>query len=51
MENIVPQIVQKIMGHANISTTMIYSHLATDHLRNAIKRVSSRIATDTKVAH
>lgn len=32
--------VQKLMGHTNIQTTMIYSHQTTDHLRNAISKIS-----------
>ena len=35
--------VQKLMGHANISTTMIYAHLAPDHLKSAIDRLSIRL--------
>ena len=27
--------VQKLMGHADIKTTMIYSHLAPEHLKGA----------------
>ena len=42
--------VQKLMGHAEISTTMIYAHLAPDHLRKAIYRLSSRFnGTSPKV--
>lgn len=29
--------VQKLLGHTDIKTTMIYAHLAPDHLRNAVK--------------
>jgi len=42
--------VQKLMGHADISTTMIYAHLAPDHLKNAIDRLSSRF-NGTNLAH
>ena len=28
--------VQKLLGHAEINSTMIYAHLATKHLRNAV---------------
>jgi len=31
--------IQKLMGHSNISTTMIYAHLAPDHLRNSLSRL------------
>jgi site-specific recombinase XerC len=27
--------VQKMLGHANISSLMIYSHLSPDHVRHA----------------
>lgn len=42
MEGVDLPTVQKLMGHANISTTMIYTHLAPDHLRNAINRLEGR---------
>ena len=32
--------VQRLMGHADIETTMIYSHLAPDHLQGAIEKLS-----------
>lgn len=32
--------VQKLMGHAKIETTMIYSHQTPDHLRSAIEKLS-----------
>ena len=31
--------VQKLMGHADIQTTMIYSHLASDHLVEAVEKL------------
>lgn len=31
--------VSKLLGHKDISTTMIYSHLSPDHLRQAVKRL------------
>ena len=31
--------VQKLMGHADIQTTMIYAHLAEDHLAEAVDRL------------
>lgn len=31
--------VQKLLGHASITTTMIYAHLAPDHLRSAIEKI------------
>jgi site-specific recombinase XerD len=31
--------VQKLMGHAAIQTTMIYSHLAADHLAEAVEKL------------
>jgi len=32
--------VQKLMGHSDIQTTMIYSHLAPDHLAEAVDKLS-----------
>ena len=32
--------VQKLMGHADIQTTMIYSHLAQDHLAEAANKIN-----------
>jgi site-specific recombinase XerD len=31
--------VQRLMGHSNIQTTMVYSHLAPDHLADAVERL------------
>jgi len=31
--------VQKLMGHSDIQTTMIYSHLAPDHLADAVNKL------------
>lgn len=31
--------VQKLMGHSDIQTTMIYSHLAPDHLADAVEKL------------
>ena len=31
--------VQKLMGHADIQTTMIYAHLAPDHLVEAVDKL------------
>lgn len=31
--------IQKLMGHADIQTTMIYSHLAPDHLSDAVDKL------------
>jgi len=31
--------VSKLMGHSDIDTTMIYAHLAPDHLANAITKL------------
>jgi site-specific recombinase XerD len=31
--------VQKLMGHSDIQTTLIYSHLAPDHLADAVNRL------------
>ena len=32
--------VKKLMGHANIDTTMIYSHLADEHVEKAIEKLT-----------
>lgn len=47
--------VQKLMGHTNIQTTMIYTHQTSDHLKSAIAKLnigkdkkSSRIADFVK---
>ena len=32
--------VQKLLGHSDIQTTMIYSHLAADHLADAVNELS-----------
>jgi len=31
---------QKLLGHADVQTTMIYSHLAIDHLADAMNKLS-----------
>ena len=31
--------VQKLMGHSDITTTMIYTHLAPDHLVDAVDKL------------
>ncbi len=35
--------VQKLMGHSDIETTMIYSHLAPGHLSKAVNRLPLRV--------
>jgi len=42
--------VQKLMGNANISTTMIHAHLAPDHLRSAMDRLGTRFENGTNLA-
>ena len=32
--------VSKLLGHSNIKTTMIYSHLAQEHIKDGIKKLS-----------
>jgi len=32
--------VQKLLGHSDIQTTMIYSHLAPDHLADAVEKLN-----------
>ena len=31
--------IQKLLGHADIQTTMIYAHLAPDHLAGAVDKL------------
>jgi site-specific recombinase XerD len=31
--------VQKLMGHSDITTTMIYSHLADEHVERAVEKL------------
>lgn len=42
--------VKMLMGHQNIATTMIYAHLAPDHLRGAVERLGRRL-NGTNLAH
>ena len=35
--------VQKLMGHTDIRTTMIYSHLAPDHLAGAVDKLAIKV--------
>ncbi len=35
--------VQKLLGHADISTTMIYSHLVSSELHDAVNKISLRL--------
>jgi integrase/recombinase XerD len=34
--------VQEMLGHANISTTQVYTHLATEHMREAYEKAHPR---------
>jgi integrase/recombinase XerD len=34
--------VQELLGHANISTTQIYTHLTSDHIRQAYDKAHPR---------
>ena len=51
MEGIDLPTVKRLMGHADIKTTMIYAHLAPDHLKGAIHRFGARLESGTKMAH
>lgn len=31
--------VQKLLGHANITTTMIYAHVAQDHVKAQVEKL------------
>ena len=37
METLILEVLQEILGHENISTTQIYTHVDNDKLRNAVK--------------
>lgn len=41
MRNVDLPSVQKLMGHSAIETTLIYSHQTTDHLREAVEKLSA----------
>ena len=40
--------VQELLGHATLTMTMKYAHLAPDHRARAIKILDSAYQTDTK---
>ena len=40
--------VKELLGHATLTMTMRYSHLAPDHRMRAIKTLDSAYQTDTK---
>lgn len=39
MSGVSLRIVKDLLGHANISTTMIYSHLSPEHIQNAVLKL------------
>ena len=39
MENIDLPTIAQLLGHSDIKTTMIYSHLAPDHVKKAVERL------------
>ena len=40
--------VKELLGHASLTMTMRYAHLAPDHRMRAIKTLDSAYQTDTK---
>jgi hypothetical protein len=40
--------VKELLGHASLTMTMRYSHLAPDHRMRAIKTLDTTYQTDTK---
>jgi len=50
MEGVDLPTVQKLMGHADISTTMIYAQLAPARLKVAVNSLSSSLENGTKMA-
>ena len=50
MEGIDLPTVQELMGHSSITTTMIYAHLAPEHLKKAIERLCTRFSNVTNTA-
>ena len=40
--------IAKVLGQTDIKTTMIYSHLAGDHIRQAVGRISLRFISQTR---
>ena len=40
--------VKELLGHASLTMTMRYAHLAPDHRMRAIKTLDSALSTDTK---
>jgi len=39
MEGVDLATVQKLLGHSDITMTMIYAHLSPDHLKAAVERL------------
>ena len=36
------RMVQELLGHANISTTQVYTHLTSEHVRKNLREISSQ---------
>jgi integrase/recombinase XerC len=45
MKGVSPAIIQQILGHADICTTMIYSHLAPDVMKRAMESAFANVET------
>jgi len=45
MKGVGIETVSRLMGHADIKTTMIYAHLAPDYLQQAVEKLKIKSST------